>query len=205
MQMEAEFSRVQSNQANQYGNENLAVPQIVETQIHWTPELLTALIHERIHFASDGKIKSINELASADLTDELEWMLVTSVPNLPREILVVVQKLLKEHIRNESNQTSALALEQPINLAAVNRVLQWYRTEQRPFIGLSEQSTKDESNTQSGLQYKTESNAATHTEAGTVNTTANFTVNTDNTNDALSEAYNGGNTEGVCSHECSNE
>lgn len=89
--------------------------------IEWTPALLADVVRRRVYVASEGTFGSLDAVASPAVRD-LETMLAKVVRPLPREILVLTQRVLDEHIARGGAQ----GVIQP---ADVDAAIAWYQTQ----------------------------------------------------------------------------
>ena len=101
-----------------------AWPLVRYARLEWTPDLLADLIRRRVHRATLGKFGSLDAFSSSELRD-VETTLVKLAPPLPREVIVLVQRVLHEYARrvNEQGDDQADQLQQSDLDAAVA----WYR------------------------------------------------------------------------------
>lgn len=76
--------------------------------IHWTPDLLAAMIKKRLYVASNSAFDSLNAVGSPALDQDSERLLAEAVPPLPREMLVLARKVITVHVTRTENNKSAL-------------------------------------------------------------------------------------------------
>lgn len=94
-------------------------------KIHWTPDLLAEVVRRRIYVASQGVYNSLSPLAAPDLRD-IEILLAREVIPLPREMLVITQRVLTEWTKRQSESPR-------IELVDVEHAIGWYK-KNRPDI-----------------------------------------------------------------------
>jgi hypothetical protein len=101
-------------------------PLVRSARLEWTPDLLADLIRRRVHRATQGKFGSLDAFSSSELRD-VETMLVRLAPPLPREVIVLVQRVLQEYAQrlSEHGQDEADQLQQ----ADLDAALAWYRAQ----------------------------------------------------------------------------
>ena len=92
------------------------------TRLEWTPELLAEVIRQRVYVASEGAFESLDALASPALRN-IEDTLAEVVIPLPREILVLTQRVLWEHIYRKG-------VDGKIEPEDVDAAIRWYRENQ---------------------------------------------------------------------------
>jgi hypothetical protein len=89
--------------------------------IQWTPALLAEVVRRRVYVASEGAFGSLDAIASPAIRD-LETVLAKIAFPLPREMLVLTQRVLVEHI----NRFGATGIIQPED---VDAALAWYQAQ----------------------------------------------------------------------------
>lgn len=95
--------------------------------VEWTLPLLAEMLRRRVYVASQGAFDSLDAIASPALRGLETWLAAEALP-LPRELLVLTQRVLQEH--HASGDAAGLLQE-----IDVQRALRWYQT-QRPNITL---------------------------------------------------------------------
>jgi hypothetical protein len=90
--------------------------------IQWTPALLAEVVRHRVYAASEGAFGSLDAIASPAARD-IETLLAKSVVPLPREMLVLTQRVLEEHIA----RFGATGVIQPEDIDAA---IAWYQAHQ---------------------------------------------------------------------------
>lgn len=90
--------------------------------IHWTISLLADVIRHRIEVASQGQFGSLDAIASPAVRD-IETMLAKIIVPLPREMLVLTQRVLWEHV-TRTGTTGTIQLED------VDAAIAWYSANQ---------------------------------------------------------------------------
>lgn len=93
--------------------------------IEWTPALLADVIRRRVYVASEGAFGSLDAVASPAVRD-LETMLAKVARPLPREMLVLTQRVLEEHVARAGVQ----GVIQPEDIDAA---IAWYQTQESMF------------------------------------------------------------------------
>jgi hypothetical protein len=66
--------------------------------IEWKPESLVKVLHTRLRAASRGEFDSLDAISAPSLRDA-ETELLAAVPPVPRELLVLINRAIIEHIR----------------------------------------------------------------------------------------------------------
>jgi hypothetical protein len=89
--------------------------------IKWTREMLIEVLHERLRVASEGMFNSFDAICTPGLRD-VEAELVRAARPLPREVLMLAERLLWERFNRDGQEDSRL---EPPDLDAV---LKWYDT-----------------------------------------------------------------------------
>jgi hypothetical protein len=87
----------------------------------WTPPLLAEVVRRRVHVASEGAFGSLDAIASPALRD-IETLLAQAAQPLPREVLVLTQRVLDEHVTRAGAKGN-------ISSEDVDRALEWYQRE----------------------------------------------------------------------------
>ncbi|MCX7840441.1 MAG: hypothetical protein N2559_13460 [Anaerolineae bacterium] len=93
--------------------------------IQWTPALLADVVRRRVYVASEGAFGSLDAVASPAVRD-LETLLAKIVRPLPREMLVLTQRVLEEHVA----RVGAQGIIQPEDIDAA---IAWYQQESLMF------------------------------------------------------------------------
>lgn len=88
--------------------------------INWDSSMLIQMLRERVNFASDGMFNSLDAISTPDLY-QIEKKLVDIAGPLPRNVLLLVQQLLVEHVQHAGPTGK---LEQ----ADFEAAKQWYAT-----------------------------------------------------------------------------
>jgi hypothetical protein len=99
-------------------------------KIVWTPHRLTKVIAARLRIASNGEFDSLQALCTPALPDLDQKLADMANPVVPREVLVLANRVLWEHIR----RVGASGL---LDLEDLNAARDWYRADQLG-TGLSE-------------------------------------------------------------------
>lgn len=89
--------------------------------LEWTPALLADVVRRRVYVASEGTFGSLDAVASPAVRD-LETMLAKVVRPLPREMLVLTQRVLEEHVARVGAQGT-------IQLEDVDAAIAWYQAQ----------------------------------------------------------------------------
>jgi hypothetical protein len=90
--------------------------------VDWTPALLAEVIRRRVYVASRGAFGSLDAVASPAVRD-IETVLAKAVSPLPREMLVLIHRMLEIHVDAEG-------VEGQIQERDMEQALQWYRGNQ---------------------------------------------------------------------------
>lgn len=99
------------------------LPSLRQARLMWTPDLLAEVIRRRVYVASRGVFGSLDAVATLDIRD-LETTLARAATPLPREVVVLAQRVLREcHMRTSDHAGR-------IQLGDVNAALAWYRLRQ---------------------------------------------------------------------------
>jgi hypothetical protein len=85
--------------------------------------MLAELLRKRIYVASGGEFDSLDAISSPDLRD-VETLLATAVTPLPRELLILVRRVLFAYVHRTHTATTYL---EPVD---IDSALAWYRTQQ---------------------------------------------------------------------------
>ena len=90
------------------------------TTLQWTSNHLLDLLRQRTLVATDGDIATLNEITSPALADiDIEAKIVESTERLPRHVLLLTQRVFKEHVLNSNHQ-------QKIQKVDITNAIQWY-------------------------------------------------------------------------------
>ncbi len=89
--------------------------------IRWTPALLADVVRRRVYVASQGAFGSLDAVASP-ATRDIETTLAKMVIPLPREMLVLTQRVLWEHVARDG--ATGTILPEDIDAAVA-----WYRAQ----------------------------------------------------------------------------
>jgi len=87
--------------------------------LEWTPALLAEIVHRRVYVASQGNFGSLGMVASPLLRD-IEVQMAKEVYPLPREMLVLTQRVIEECAAHMDTNLF-------IQKEDVDSALQWYR------------------------------------------------------------------------------
>ncbi len=98
-------------------------------RIRWTPDLLAEVIRRRVYVATEGTFSSLDAVASAEVRD-VELTLAKEIVPLPREILVITRRLIKEHVARAGGE--GLLTEEDLKA-----VISWYKREGKLTIGIT--------------------------------------------------------------------
>jgi predicted dinucleotide-utilizing enzyme len=93
--------------------------------IRWDPAQLAEVIRRRVYVASEGAFGSLDAIASPALRD-VETILAGAALPLPREILVLTRRVLREHVEREGSDGKIQ--EEDVRIA-----IEWYN-QYRPAI-----------------------------------------------------------------------
>ncbi|HID63143.1 MAG TPA: hypothetical protein EYP49_10445 [Anaerolineae bacterium] len=94
--------------------------------VRWTPSLLAEVVRRRVYVASEGVFGSLDAVASPALRD-VETILAKAILPLPREMLVLTQRVLEEHVWREGSRGR-------IQEEDVETAIQWYGSHQPQII-----------------------------------------------------------------------
>jgi hypothetical protein len=101
-------------------------PTIRRAKLDWTAPMLADMIRRRVYVASGGEFGSLDAVCGPDVRD-VETVLIKALParaRLPREALMLVQRVLIEYSRRPDRIAGRLALED------LDTAIRWYRTQQ---------------------------------------------------------------------------
>jgi hypothetical protein len=101
-------------------------PLVRSARLEWTPDLLADLIRRRVYRATEGKFGSLDAFSSSELRD-VETTLVRLVPPLPRELIVLVQRVLEEYVERVSAQGEDKS--DQLQQADLDAAMAWYRSQ----------------------------------------------------------------------------
>ena len=99
---------------------NILTTDVKAVTIIWTYETLVQILRERLRVASEGMFDSFDAICIPGLRD-VEVDLVRTAKPLPREVLVLAQRLFWEHVRH----AGPVGRLEPIDL---DHALAWYAT-----------------------------------------------------------------------------
>lgn len=102
-------------------------PQARSARLEWTPDLLADLLHRRVNRATDGKFGSLDAFSSSELRD-VETMLVRLVPPLPRELIVLVHRVLHEFVQRGGAHGGNKS-DQQLRQTDLDAAVAWYRSQ----------------------------------------------------------------------------
>jgi hypothetical protein len=94
-------------------------PEVQVGQISWSRSLLSHMLQRRMIAASRGEMDGLAALAEPSLAD-LDGRLIQTVKPLPRELLVLVNRILDAHARNQIPR---------LRRESVKRAIDEYQTE----------------------------------------------------------------------------
>jgi hypothetical protein len=103
----------------------LDAPSAHVATIRWDPAQLAEVIRRRVYVASEGAFGSLDAIASPALRD-VETILAGAALPLPREILVLTRRVLREHVEREGSDGKIQ--EEDVRIA-----IEWYN-QYRPAI-----------------------------------------------------------------------
>jgi hypothetical protein len=101
-------------------------PLVRSARLEWTPDLLADLIHRRVYRATEGKFGSLDAFSSSELRD-VETMLVRLAPPLPRELIVLVHRVLHEFVLRVDAQGDNKS--DQLQQADLDAAVAWYRSQ----------------------------------------------------------------------------
>ncbi len=93
------------------------------TKITWTTEMLIEVLQKRLQVASQGMFNSLDAISSPDLRGT-EAKLVRIAKPLPREVLVLAERMLVEHIRSAESTDK-------LKRADLKAASKWYLDQQQ--------------------------------------------------------------------------
>ncbi len=92
---------------------------IHKMSICWTPERLLEMVKRRLLVASAGSYVSFDQISSPDISG-LDEILINEVKALPREVLVLIQRIIQTHIQNGTDHDPLL------QSSDVKAAIAWY-------------------------------------------------------------------------------
>ena len=102
-----------------------------QVELKWDEVMLADMIRRRVYAAVDGEFASLSAVSTVPSVQDLELELARAVYPLPREILVLVKRILFEYKERWRENPDA---EKCIQSEDIEKSLVWYRTEQKPVI-----------------------------------------------------------------------
>lgn len=100
-----------------------------QIELKWGETLLAEVIRRRVYVATNGEFASLGAVSAIPMIRDLELELARTVNPLPREMLVLVNRVLFEY---EQRWTGHQDFEQRIQIEDINEAINWYRTTQTP-------------------------------------------------------------------------
>ena len=91
-----------------------------QAHIRWTADLLAEVIRKRVYVASGGEFGSLDAVSSRELRD-VELLLAKAAQPLPREVIVLAQRVLREYDQREKR------LENRLESIDIEEAVAWYR------------------------------------------------------------------------------
>jgi hypothetical protein len=99
------------------------LPVIRHARLEWTSSLLAEMIHRRVFAATGGEFGSLDAVSSPALRD-VETQLAQSVIPLPREVLLLVRRVLAEYVHRTGGSSGFIEPED------ITRAKEWYQAYQ---------------------------------------------------------------------------
>jgi len=91
---------------------------IHQVSIVWSPQLLAEVLRQRIYVATSGEFSSLDAVSAPSFRD-IETRIARSAKPLPREALVLVSRLIWEHIRRSGDSSQ-------LNEGDLQVAVKWY-------------------------------------------------------------------------------
>ena len=98
-------------------------------ELKWSEVMLAEMLQRRVYAAVDGKFASLGAVSDIPTIQELELELAHSVYPLPREMLVLINRILFEYEQRLKNNPKA---KKQIQSKDIEEAVAWYKTEQAP-------------------------------------------------------------------------
>jgi hypothetical protein len=102
-----------------------------QVELMWDEAMLAEMLRRRVYTAVDGEFASLSAVSVLPSVQDLELELARTVYPLPREMLVIVKRILFEY--EERWRRNSLS-EKRIKTEDINKAVSWYRTEQATII-----------------------------------------------------------------------
>lgn len=102
-----------------------------QVELKWDEARLAEMIRRRVYVSVNGEFASLSAVSTIPSAQDLELELARAVYPLPREILVLVKRILFEYEERWQKNPQA---EKRIRAEDIEKGLVWYRTEQAPVI-----------------------------------------------------------------------
>lgn len=107
------------------------LPKFSVVELKWNEAMLADMLHRRVYAAVNGEFSSLGAVSAIPTVQELELELAHSIYPLPREMLVLVNRILFEYELRWKQQPASAKQIQNID---IEKAINWYRTEQAPII-----------------------------------------------------------------------
>lgn len=98
-------------------------------ELKWNEAMLAEMLQRRVYAAVDGEFASLGAVSAIPTIQNLESELAHSIYPLPREMLVLVNRVLFEYDKRIGENSNA---KKQIQSVDIDKALFWYRTEQAP-------------------------------------------------------------------------
>ncbi len=98
-------------------------------ELKWNETMLADTLHRRVYAAVDGEFSSLGAVSAIPTVQDLELELARSIYPLPREMLVLVNRILFEY---EQRWKQYPTMTKQIRNTDIEKAVDWYRTEQAP-------------------------------------------------------------------------
>jgi len=98
-------------------------------ELKWNEAMLAEMLQRRVYAAVDGEFASLGKVSDLPMGQELESELAHSIYPLPREMLVLVNRVLFEYEKRWSENPNT---KKQIQSVDIDKAVTWYRTEQAP-------------------------------------------------------------------------
>jgi hypothetical protein len=96
-------------------------------ELKWNEAMLVEMLQRRVYVAVDGEFASLGKVSAITMGQELESELAQAIYPLPREMLLLVNRILFEYEMRWNENPNA---KKQIQSADVDKAITWYRTEQ---------------------------------------------------------------------------
>ncbi len=104
-------------------------PVFSRVDLIWDEAMLSEMIRRRVYAATGGEFNSLGAVSSIPAIQNLELELARSIYPLPREMLVLVNRILFEYEERWREHPDA---EKRIQITDIDQAVAWYRAEQAP-------------------------------------------------------------------------